>query len=392
MTVLTSLEPPDAHACDPESERSGAALRRAGPELAIIVPTFNEVENVDRLIERLHATLDGLSWEVVFVDDDSPDHTAERVRAHGHRDSRVRCLQRVGRRGLSSACIEGMLATSAPYLAVIDADLQHDERLLPQMLALIRQGSLDIVIGSRYAGGGNLGDLDARRVRLSRLATRVSRLLVPASLTDPMSGFFMLRREAFDASIRRLSALGFKLLVDLFASSPRPLRFRELPYRFRARTAGVSKLDSAVMWDYGLLLIDKLVGHIVPARFVAFALVGVLGVAVHFLTLTLVFEWLHRSFTTGQALATTVAMIFNFWVNNRFTYGDVRLRGWRWVRGCLSFMAVCGIGALANVGVASYLFRWNTAWVPAALAGIVVSSVWNFVATSIFTWARPGRR
>ena len=390
MTNLTFIEPSEAHSRNSRLEAAAPPL--TGPELAVIVPAFNESENVDRLIERLQQCLEGLSWEVVFVDDDSPDQTADRVRALGSRDIRVRCVQRIGRRGLSSACIEGMLATSAPYLAVIDADLQHDESLLPQMLAVLKQGEVDIVVGSRYTGDGDFGDLDARRVRMSRLATRFSRLLVPASLTDPMSGFFMLRRESFTNSVRHLSALGFKLLVDLFASSPQPLRFKELPYRFRARTAGVSKLDSAVMWDYGLLLIDKLVGRFLPARFVAFALVGVLGVAVHFLILSIIFQWLHRSFTAGQATATTVAMVFNFWVNNRFTYGDVRLRGWRWIRGCLSFMAVCGIGALANVGVASYLFRWNQAWIPAALAGIVVSSVWNFVATSIFTWARPGRR
>jgi dolichol-phosphate mannosyltransferase len=126
-------------------------------------------------------------------------------------------------------------------------------------------------------------------------------------------------------------------------------------------------------------------------RFAAFTVVGLMGVAVHFVVLSLMFRWMHDSFTVSQATATAFSMTFNFWVNNEFTYSDSRLLGWRWVRGWLSFAAVCGIGALANVGVASYLFRWNSAWVPAALAGIAVSSVWNYVATSVFTWARPGR-
>jgi dolichol-phosphate mannosyltransferase len=314
------------------------------------------------------------------------------VRELARSDVRVRCLQRIGRRGLSSACIEGMLASSAPYVAIMDADLQHDEQLLPEMLQALRSTDLDIVVASRYAEGGTVGEWGASRAGMSRFATRLSRAVVPASLTDPMSGFFMLRREVFVAANRKLSAIGFKLLVDLFASSPRPLTFRELPYRFRTRRAGVSKLDSAVASDFGLLLIDKLVGHIVPARFFAFTMVGVLGVVIHLLVVATVFGLLHYSFAAGQAIATGVAMTANFAINNAFTYSDQRLRGWRWIRGLLSFMAVCSVGALANVGIASYLFRAHTAWIPAALAGILVSAVWNYVATSIFTWAKPGRR
>ena len=363
----------------------------AAPELAVIVPTFNEVENVATLVEALRRCLAGCSWEVIFVDDDSADETAHAVRVLAQKDARVRCLQRLRRRGLSSACVEGMLASSAPYLAIMDGDLQHDERLLPRMLDTLKKEDVDIVIGSRYAIGGTAGDWTASRKGISRFATRLSRMVVPADLTDPMSGFFMLRREAFTESMRRLSAIGFKLLVDLFASAPRPLRFREIPYQFRSRQAGASKLDSAVVLDYALLLLDKLVGHIVPVRFAAFTVVGLMGVTVHFAVLSLMFQRMHDSFTASQATATGVAMTFNFWVNNEFTYSDSRLRGWRWVRGWLSFAAVCGIGALANVGVASYLFRWSSAWVPSALAGIAVSSVWNYVATSVFTWARPGR-
>jgi dolichol-phosphate mannosyltransferase len=363
-----------------------------GPELAVIVPTFKEINNVGEVVERLRQCLASVSWEVIFVDDDSPDGTSDAVRELARSDRRVRCLQRIERRGLASACIEGMLASSSPYLAIMDGDLQHDEQLLPQMLQALRSSDLDIVVGSRYVAGGTVGDFDPTRAGMSRFATRLSRTVVPANLTDPMSGFFMLRREVFTAANRRLSAIGFKLLVDLFASSPRSLRFLELPYRFRTRRAGESKLDSAVVWDFGLLLIDKTVGHIVPARFFAFTMVGLLGVVVHLLVLAGILNVLHGSFVAGQAIATGVAMIMNFAVNNAVTYSDQRLRGWSWLRGLLSFVVVCSVGALANVGVASYLFRWRAAWIPAALAGILVSAVWNYVATSIFTWAKPGRR
>jgi dolichol-phosphate mannosyltransferase len=361
---------------------------RSGPELSIIVPTFNERENIAELIGRLVVCLGDRSWEVVFVDDDSPDGTADLVREYAAADSRVRCLQRIGRRGLSSACVEGMLATTAPYLAVIDADMQHDERLLPQMLDTLKQGASDIVVGSRYAPGGDISAWDARRARMSRFAMRLSRVLVPAELTDPMSGFFMMRRPVLDGSVHRLSAIGFKILTDVFASFPRPLRFTELPYRFRARRAGESKLDSVTAWDYVMLLLDKLIGHWIPVRFLAFSIVGAMGVAVHFAVLTLVFQGLHSGFVAGQAVATLSAMTFNYAVNNVLTYRDMRLRGARWLRGWASFVLACSIGGAANLGVASTVYGLGHGWFPAAFAGILVGAVWNYAVTMMLTWGR----
>ena len=361
---------------------------RSGPELSIIVPTFNESDNIAELIDCLAACLGDRSWEVIFVDDDSPDGTADVVRRHAAADSRVRCVRRIGRRGLSSACIEGMLATTADYLAVIDADLQHDERLLPQMLDILKQGDTDIVVGSRYAPGGDIGDWDARRARMSRLAVRLSRLVVPADLTDPMSGFFMMRRSVLDDTVHNLSAIGFKILTDLFASHRKPLRFAELAYRFRLRRAGESKLDSVTAWDYGMLLLDKMVGRWIPVRFLAFSIVGAAGVAVHFSVLALVFQGLHRSFVEGQTVATLCAMTFNYAVNNVLTYRDMRLRGARWLRGWLSFVLACSIGGFANIGVASAVYGLRKGWFPAAIAGILIGAVWNYAVTMMLTWGR----
>ena len=364
---------------------------RCGPELSIIVPTFNERENIAELIGRLVVSLGDRSWEVVFVDDDSPDGTADVVREHAAVDSRVRCVQRIGRRGLSSACIEGMLATTARYLAVIDADLQHDERLLPQMLDALKEGETDIVIGSRYAPGGDIGDWNARRARMSRLAVRLSRVLVPAEVTDPMSGFFMMRRSVLEGAAHRLSGIGFKILTDVFASFPRPLRFKELPYRFRVRRAGESKLDSVTAWDYLMLLLDKLIGRWIPVRFLAFSIVGATGVAVHFAVLTLVLQGLHRSFVAGQAAALLCAMTFNYAVNNVLTYRDRRLTGIRWVRGWASFVLACSIGGIANLGVSATIYDFGHGWFPAAIAGILVGAVWNYAVTMMLTWGRARR-
>lgn len=360
-------------------------------ELSVIVPTFNERENVLEFVRRLTECLKGNSWEVIFVDDDSPDGTADLVREISREDSRVRCIQRIGRRGLSSACVEGMLASSAPYLAVMDADLQHDESVLPRMLDTLRAGDVDIVVGSRYTEGGGIGGWDQNRARISRFATRLSRMVVKRDLSDPMSGFFALRREALEHTVRNLSNIGFKILLDILASASQPLRLREIPYEFRNRHAGESKLDSQAMWGYLMLLGDKLFGHIVPVRFVAFTVVGGVGVLVHFLVLSVLFQAMALSFSFSQAAATAVAMTSNFALNNALTYRDMRLRGWRWITGWVSFTLVCSLGAFANVGIASYLFVHDTIWVLAALAGIVVGAVWNYAVTAIYTWNKPGR-
>lgn len=360
----------------------------AAVELTIVVPTFNEAPNVEELVRRLGDVLGGIEWEVVFVDDDSPDGTADLVRRLARGNRRVRVLHRIGRRGLSSACIEGMLSSAAPYLAVMDADLQHDEALLPQMLGLLREDAADLVVGSRYVAEGSVAGWDQRRQRISRFATRLSHLVARAPIADPMSGFFMLRRDVLHGAVRRLSAIGFKILLDIMASTPRPLRLVELPYTFRDRRAGESKLDNRAVQDFLLLLLDKAIGRYVPPRFVLFTLVGGLGTVVHLAVLSALFQALGTSFVTGQAVATLAAMLFNFSVNNVLTYRDQQLKGRAWFTGLLSFMLACSVGALANVGVAAQLFARETNWILSAVAGVIVGAVWNYAATSFYTWGR----
>ena len=356
--------------------------------VSIVIPTFNERENVEEIVQRIDAALVGTHWEIMFVDDDSPDGTAELVRAVSRRDPRVRCLHRIGRRGLSSACIEGTLATSAPVIAVMDADLQHDERILPEMLRRLQNEDLDVVVGSRYVDGAGIGQWQSERAAMSRFATSLSKLIVSADLKDPMSGYFMIRRAAFMDSVRGLSSIGFKILLDLFASAPRPLRFCEVPYQFRLRHAGESKLDSGVMWDYGMLLLDKLVGRVIPARFIAFSLIGGLGVGVHLLALVASLKGVGLDFETSQTAASVVAMTINFFLNNLLTYRDRRLKGLRMLQGLLTFYLACGLGAVANVGAASYLFEHHYSWWLSGVAGVLIGAVWNYVATSVLTWRK----
>jgi dolichol-phosphate mannosyltransferase len=366
-----------------------AAVLRTVPFLSIIVPTFNEQDNVDELVRRIDACLAGINWEIVFVDDDSMDGTLKVLHDASRADPRVRYLQRIGRRGLASAVVEGILSTSAPYVAVMDADLQHDESILAKMLQRLESSNCDIVIGSRYVESGGTGDWSKQRRIISDVATRLTRLVLRTTVSDPMSGFFMMKRDAFNGAVRRLSSMGYKILLDILVSAQRPLVVAEIPYVFRTRQHGESKLDSAVTWEFLMLLLDKTVGRIVPGRFVMFTLVGGLGVFVHMLVLALANRGLDVAFMTSQLAATVAAMTFNFFANNLLTYRDKRLKGfWQLTRGLLSFYAVCGLGAVSNVGVATVLFREDYSWWLSGLAGILVGAVWNYAASSMFTWRK----
>jgi dolichol-phosphate mannosyltransferase len=358
------------------------------PELSIIVPTFNERDNIAGVISSVDQALPDICWEIIFVDDNSPDDTASLIRDIAQTDPRVRCLHRFGRRGLSSACVEGIMSTASPVIAVMDADGQHDERQLRQMFEILSAAGTDIVVGSRYVKGGSVSDWSRSRLAMSLLATRVTNWLTGTTLSDPMSGFFMLRREAFLGALPRLSSIGFKILLDIFASSSRVLKCVEIPYQFRSRQAGVSKLDSMVLWEFLLLLIDKSVGRYIPTRLVSFVLVGGTGVFVHVSVLALLFRVFHAGFLPAQIAATSSAITSNFFLNNALTYRDQRLKGGRLLFGWVSFNLVCATGAMANVGIASWMFSNRTAWFLSGLAGIAVGVVWNYAMSSIFTWRK----
>jgi dolichol-phosphate mannosyltransferase len=357
-------------------------------ELTVVVPTFNEAQNVPLVVERLAAVLKGTAWEVVFVDDDSPDGTADVASRLAMRDPRVRVIRRIGRRGLSSACIEGVLSSAAPCFAVMDGDLQHDDTVLPEMLRRLKAENLDIVVGSRYIGGERIAGLhnETRRF-LSRAGGQVARLVLKADLSDPMSGFFLMTRAAFDETVHNLSQQGFKILLDLFASAPRPLRFAEVPTEFHARQHGESKLDTMAAWEFGILVLDKLIGRYVPVRFAIFAVIGATGIAVHLATL-----WLAKAagihFAVGTAIAVIVAMTYNFILNNIITYRDQRLRGRAFLAGLSSFYAIGAVGAIANVGIAQLLFEQGGSWWLGGISGALIGVVWNFTMTSFFTWRR----
>jgi dolichol-phosphate mannosyltransferase len=356
-------------------------------DLTIVVPCYNERPNVAPLVAALGAALTGIAWEVVFVDDDSPDGTAAEARRLGRLDGRVRCIRRVGRRGLSSAVVEGALASSALFVAVIDGDLQHDETRLPVMLEALRGGQYDLAVASRHVAGGDAAGLASRwRHLLSDAGTTLAHRFLPVKLSDPMSGFFMLPRALFEQLAPALTAQGFKILLDLVLSAEAPLRVIEVPAEFRKRLAGESKLDVLVLTQFAGLLVDKALGGLLPLRFVSFAAVGLLGVVVNLLVLIAGRDELGLSFGMAQLAGTLVAMVFNFQLNNQITYRDQRLRGPRLWRGLLLFLVVCGIGAAANVGIARVLYQAHTYWTLAGGIGAVIGVVWNYAVSATLVW------
>jgi len=361
------------------------------PEISIVIPTFNETDNIVEVIESVTMALVDVAWEIIVVDDDSPDGTAARVKQIARDDSRIRCLHRINRRGLAGACIEGMLSSSAPYLVVMDADLQHDTSILPKMLDVLRADQADLVIGSRYTEGGSIGEgLSQMRATISRWAIKIARRMLHIDVQDLMSGYFAIRRDRFDPIASRLAPSGFKILVDIIASAGGRLRTVELGYTFKQRKAGESKLGTRVILDFVALLVDKTTRGRIPSRFVFFSLNGASGVVVHLTVLRVFMSALPSiGFAGAQALATLVAMTSNFFLNNFITYHDKKLKGAAAIcRGLLSFWALCALGAIANVAVATWVFNVAPVWWLAGLGGTAISAVWNYSMSSLFVWSR----
>lgn len=359
------------------------------PRLSLVICTLNEGEAIGPLIDETRGALEaaGVSaFEIIVVDDDSSDQTGAVVTAKAAADPRVRLIVRTGVRGLASAAVRGWDAARGEVLALMDGDGQHDPALIPQLLEEV-DGGADLAIASRYMSDAASG-LTGRRHWISRAATRLAGLVLRVRLRDPMSGCFAMRRDWYEATRPRLSTVGFKILLDLAASSPRPPRIAELPTALRPRQGGESKLDMRVMLDLASLLIEKRTGKLIPSRFVEFSLVGCSGVVVNLLVLAMLGG---LPFPVAFGIATLVAMTSNYWLNSLLTYRDQRLRGWRRWRGLLMFYVACSGGALLGQGVGNGLIALEAPRWLAGLAGALSGGVWNYVATRWMIWSAEKR-
>jgi dolichol-phosphate mannosyltransferase len=270
----------------------------------------------------------------------------------------------------------------------MDADLQHDETQLPKMLALLQDGQTELAVGSRYVEGGSADSFNKQRAGASALATGISRRLLRVSISDPMSGFFMIRRDRFEQLAPQLSTQGFKILLDIIATAHGSLRTVEIPYSFGSRLHGESKLDSMVVLDFLGLVLAKLTNDAVSLRFLLFALVGSTGLAVHLVTLFVALKLFNLPFAEAQGCGALVAMTTNFILNNFLTYRDQRLKGFAILRGLLAFYFVCSVGLLANVGVAFSIYDHEPIWWIAGAAGALMGVVWNYAMSGLFVWRK----
>ncbi len=357
--------------------------------LSIIVPTFREAANVPVLFERLKAKLQGLPWEMIVVDDNSPDDTYNVAFALAAHDKRMRCLRRVNRNGLSGAVIEGILSSSADLVCVIDGDLQHDESVIPAMYASLSQAQGNIAIGTRIGDEATPAGLSPLRQKLSDAGAWFFRRIAGVAVKDPMSGFFMLKREIAARLAPKLSPDGFKILVDIILSEGRGLKIVETPYVFRQRQAGESKLSVLVGFDFLGLVAHHASGGILPIRFVLFALIGGFGIVIHLAVLKFLLNaGGPASFPIDQLVATLTAMASNFILNNEITYRNIRYRGFAKFAGLALFSLLCGVGVIANLDLSSWLYRNEGVWWVAGIAGAMVGVVWNYAVSSSFVWRR----
>ena len=376
---------------DPSLTTRSSSGVRPQLRLSVVLPTFNERDNVAPIVAELLPLGERYDLEILFVDDDSADGTAEVVRDLAHRHDAIRLIRRVGRAGLSSAIKEGILDATGDLVVVMDCDGQHEPATVARAVEHLLATGFDLVIGSRFHVEAEILGLSDRRERNSTWANAVACFSLPRyrALTDFMSGFFVLRPEAALPFVRRVDVNGFKFLYELLALSGGRLRVSEVPLSFQPRIAGDSKLDLAIVWDLGVSILHTLLLRSVPRRAISFALVGASGVVVQLLVnrLLMAVGW---SFEQALPPAVVTAATSNYLINNALTFRFQRQKGLALLRGLCKFLVVASLPVLANVGVASAFYNLvsaDTFW--AQLAGIVVVFVWNYAASSKFVWNSP---
>jgi dolichol-phosphate mannosyltransferase len=362
------------------------------PRLTIVLPTFNERANIQPVVSQLLPLASKYDLELLFVDDDSADGTADEIRRIAQQHGCVRLVRRIGRSGLSSAIKEGILDATGDFVVVMDSDGQHEPSAVGHIVEVLQETDSDVVIGSRFHPESQIIGLSQRRERNSSFANAVARFSLPhyRLLTDYMSGFFALRLDRCFAFVRQVDVNGFKFLYELLALSKGRLSIAEVPLSFQPRIRGESKLNLAVVWDLGVSILHTLLFRAGPRRAVSFALVGITGIGIHLLVYALVRHGLGLSFEQAQMIAVVSAASSNYLINNVLTFRALQLRGTSLLLGLLRFLLVASIGMLANVGVSSALYhRMNSRPLLALLAGIAVDFVWKYAASSRFVWNSP---
>ena len=362
--------------------------------VTFVLPTFNEKKNVKVIIDSINSLSHDFDCEIIVVDDNSPDGTGDVVKGLTYTYANLRIISRYGRRGLASAIKDGILSATGQFVVIMDVDGQHDTEIAIEMInRLLHSNSLDLVVGSRFSEGSQILGLGTKRSLGSKLANTFSRLSLNYKyrhLHDYMSGFFTLRYSSVSPYCKLIDIDGFKFLYELLSVSKGKLLIEEVPFRFMNRLDGSSKLDLAIVWDFIVSLIHSFFFRVLPRRMIAFGLVGCTGVLVQLLTSEALASLTMGSFAHTTTIAVCLAATWNYAVNNQITFASSRLKGLDFTVGLFKFMAVSSLPIAANIGIATYFHQSLFASpVLAQFAGIAVSYLWNYMASSKVVWNMP---
>jgi dolichol-phosphate mannosyltransferase len=383
-----------------------ASVEPSTPVVSVITPTFNEAENLPILVGRLHDALADIPHEIIVADDDSPDRTWEVAEGLAADDPRITVMRRFHDPGLSASVLDGMSVARGEVLAVIDADLQHDESILADMVEQVLDDRADVVVGSRSTAGGGYGEWSSSRRFVSWVATLIARLLLRVPVSDPMSGYFAVSRRAYEATAPQLNPRGFKILLE-FIGRNRDLRVSEVGYEFSNRVHGETKLNRSVIRSYLLGVAELRLGRQVNPTFLLYVLVGIVGLIVNSTAFWLA-EWIgFPVVTTGlndeiDPIATSflfslqLSILVLFVLNNEFTFWEQRFQGLRLLPAFVVYEAMSLLGAGVHVAVFTFLqesgfllsFFGGATRVVHNLLGAVVALIINWYLNTTYLWRR----
>ena len=360
--------------------------------ISIVIPTFNEVENIIPLLKNLTALVNDFEYEIIIVDDDSPDGTSDAVNKYMKFNKRIKLITRIGRSGLSSAIKEGLIFAQGKYLLVLDGDGQHHPSFILNMLREIKKNESDVVIGSRFLNDSKVEGLSNKRSLGSKIANKLARISLHrnySKITDYLSGCFCLEKEMTKKFIRKIEINGFKFLYELLSLSKGKLAVNEVPLIFKERRFGNSKLDIAIVWDFLISIIHNLTLRILPRRAISFGMVGISGVFVQLFVTSCLVEIFLVDFYNALPFAVIIAATSNFLINNQVTFRSDRLKNSALLIGLLKFLIVASLPVIANVGITTAFYKYISAdTFVAQIAGIAIVYAWNYLASSSFVWKK----
>ena len=354
--------------------------------ISILIPTYNEALNIKILIDRISHCLKKIDWEIIFVDDNSPDKTSEKIEYFTKTQSNIKVVNRLNERGLAGAVITGLKYCKFQNIIVMDADLQHDPIYIPKLIKRIEKDDATIVIASRYFQSSTIEDFHFMRKIVSKLTIKIFNMFSYKKLTDPMSGFFIIKKDFFINLSKQLSKDGYKILADIILNGPKTITVSEISLGFKKRNAGQSKMNLRVLWDFLLIIAYCVLKNYVPRKYLSYIFVGCLGLLTHLIFLYVFYKLLLINFLLSHILATFIAILINFTLNNVLTFYSKNLIGFRWLIGLVNYNIFCSYGLFISYSITKVLSDLNCYWFLAGIIGTFTASIWNFSISKFLVW------